>query len=496
MGNSYKYKSVSADFAVFLNTFLIISTVIVFAVLIFISYQNVNNEYVSNCMADAGSVCVDAASDYLLVCDAHEDEETRNELMNIYMRSQLMADRGAVYIVDENAVIKYSNSYSYYLAGQDITSILKLAIACVNNDTSEMYQSYEDITGSTAQVVTAMRVGDTNLYSVVITHVESQSFMSEYMSIILYPVLVSMLAAIALFVGFTGLTIRPLRDISRTVSKVTDGDLSARVDNRYTQIGDTTGMLTMSSDLTEMARNVNSMIETLENQENDRAIFISSVAHDIRTPLTSINGFVTAMMDGTIPPELFEKYLTKIKSEVDKIRSLVVSMTEASSLSHVDPALMEEFDLKDAVADLLSELEPQLKTKKIEVEVRINEDGGTKVYGEVQMLCRVLLNIVTNAIKFTPEGGKIIISSRIYKNKVRIITVEDSGPGVEPDKRSRVFESFYKTDPSRKQEGFGLGLYICKQILVGHDQMIRLDESRELGGAMFIFSFPIPPVRG
>jgi signal transduction histidine kinase len=316
------------------------------------------------------------------------------------------------------------------------------------------------------------------------------------MSTILYPVLVSMLAAIALFVGFTGLTIRPLRDISRTVSKVTDGDLSARVDNRYTQIGDTTGMLTMSSDLTEMARNVNSMIETLENQENDRAIFISSVAHDIRTPLTSINGFVTAMMDGTIPPELFEKYLTKIKSEVDKIRSLVVSMTEASSLSHVDPALMEEFDLKDAVADLLSELEPQLKTKKIEVEVRINEDGGTKVYGEVQMLCRVLLNIVTNAIKFTPEGGKIIISSRIYKNKVRIITVEDSGPGVEPDKRSRVFESFYKTDPSRKQEGFGLGLYICKQILVGHDQMIRLDESRELGGAMFIFSFPIPPVRG
>ena len=101
-------------------------------------------------------------------------------------------------------------------------------------------------------------------------------------------------------------------------------------------------MLTLSSDLTEMARDVNSMIETLENQENDRAIFISSVAHDIRTPLTSINGFVTAMMDGTIPPEMYEKYLTRIKSEVDRIRSLVVSMTEASSLSHVDPSLMDK----------------------------------------------------------------------------------------------------------------------------------------------------------
>jgi len=296
-----------------------------------------------------------------------------------------------------------------------------------------------------------------------------------------------------LFIGFTGLTIRPLKDISRTVSRVSEGDLTARVDNRYTQTGDSTGMLTLSSDLTEMARDVNSMIEVLENQENDRAIFISSIAHDIRTPLTSINGFVTAMMDGTIPPELHDKYLTRIKSEVDRIRSLVVSMTEASSLSHVDPELMEEFDLKDALSDLMAEVEPQMRAKNITYELQIDETGGTMVYGEAQMLCRVLLNIVTNAIKFTPEGGKIIISSPMIRNKKRVIMVEDSGPGVEPEKRNRVFESFYKTDPSRKQEGFGLGLYICKQILSGHGQSIRLTESQELGGALFIFTFPTPP---
>ena len=115
------------------------------------------------------------------------------------------------------------------------------------------------------------------------------------------------------------------------------------------------------------------------------------------------------------------------------------------------------------------------------------------VYGEIQMLCRVLLNIVTNAIKFTPDGGKIIISSESDRKHCRFIKVEDSGPGVEPEKRSRVFESFYKADPSRKQEGFGLGLYICKQILTGHGQTIRLEESPELGGAMFVFSFPLPP---
>ena len=116
------------------------------------------------------------------------------------------------------------------------------------------------------------------------------------------------------------------------------------------------------------------------------------------------------------------------------------------------------------------------------------------VYGEVYQLSRVISNIVSNAIKFTPQDGTIIISSKINTaGKSRLVTVEDSGPGVEPDKRNKVFESFYKVDPSRKQEGFGLGLYICKQILAGHGQLIKLEESPSLGGAMFVFTFPLPP---
>ena len=490
MGNSYKYKSVSADFAIFLNTFLIISTVIVFAVLIFISYQNIKTEYLNNTMTSSANICADAAADYVMLSDDYEDPDQIDELMSIYLRSNLMAEKGSVFIVDATGGIVYTNGM---FVVEDSTSLIKLAVNSVNTMTSGMYQDYQELTGTRSRIVTAMKIQDTGLYSVVISVFDISDYMNEYMTIIIYPVLVSMIAAIALFVGFTGLTIRPLRSISRTVSKVAEGNLSVRVDKKYTTYGDSTGMLTLSSDLTEMARNVNSMIETLENQENDRAIFISSVAHDIRTPLTSINGFVTAMMDGTIPPELHEKYMIRIKAEVDRIRSLVVSMTEASSLSHVDPNLMEEFDLKEAVDDLMSELEPQLRAKNITCEVRISENGGTAVYGEVQMLCRVLLNIVTNAIKFTPDGGKIIISSPHVKNHKRLITVEDSGPGVEPDKRARVFESFYKVDPSRKQEGFGLGLYICKQVLAGHGQLIRLEESPELGGAMFVFSFPTPP---
>ena len=488
--DSYKYRTVSSDFAVFLNTFLIISTLIVFAVLVFISYQNIKVEYTNNVMESSASACADAANDYLLICESYDAPEDRDRLIGIYLRSNLISDNGSVYIVDSNGSIKYSNGVFNH---DNVTSITKSAVNSVISMGDGLYQDYVELTGTSSQIVSAMNIQDTGLYSVVITDFNISNYSSEYLSIILYPVLVSMIAAIALFIGFTGLTIRPLRSITRTVSKVAAGNLSARIDEKYTTYGDSTGMLTLSSDLTDMARNINYMIETLENQEKDRSVFISSVAHDIRTPLTSINGFVTAMMDGTIPPEMYEKYMLRIKAEVDKIRSLVVSMTEASSLSHVDPELMEAFDLKDAVEDLVSELEPQLAAKEITCEVRINESVSTMVYGEAQMLCRVLLNIVTNAIKFTPEGGKIIISSPMIRNKKRVIMVEDSGPGVEPEKRNRVFESFYKTDPSRKQEGFGLGLYICKQILSGHGQSIRLTESRELGGALFTFTSPTPP---
>jgi len=235
------------------------------------------------------------------------------------------------------------------------------------------------------------------------------------------------------------------------------------------------------------------MLEMLENQEKDRGIFISSVAHDIRTPLASINGFVTAMTDGTIPPENHRKYLVMIKNEADRIRRLVSSMTEASSLTHVDPEMMESFNVEEMLEDIVSNLEPQLKEKKIDLKT-VYEVAEPVAYGESQPLCRVVVNIISNAIKFTPIGGNIRVTVARTEDGKRIqMNVEDSGPGVDEDKRARVFESFYKADPSRKQAGFGLGLYICKQILVGHGQSIVLDESADLGGANFIFTLPTPP---
>ena len=170
-------------------------------------------------------------------------------------------------------------------------------------------------------------------------------------------------------------------------------------------------------------------------------------------------------------------------------------MTEASSLSHVDPDVMETFPLNDVITDVVDNLEPQLGEKNITCEVRLSDDPDANMcHGEAQQLCRVIVNIITNAIKFTPNNGKIIVSTTPNKAERNVkISVEDSGIGIPAEKRNRIFESFYKVDSSRTREGFGLGLYICKQILAGHGQTIYVDEGKELGGAKFVFSFPMAP---
>ncbi len=302
--------------------------------------------------------------------------------------------------------------------------------------------------------------------------------------------MIAMVIAIILYAVFVYLSLMPMKDISYVISRVAEGDFKVRVQQKYSE-PESYGSFAVTSEFTEMGRTVNNMIESLENQEHDREIFISSIAHDIRTPLTSINGFVTAMMDGTIPPEKQPHYLDLIKQQTDRIRTLVTQMTEASSLSHVDPSMMESFNINEMITDIVDNLEAQLTDKNIKVIKSLDPGPGIIAYGEAQQLCRVIINIITNAIKFTPSGGSIKVSTEtdIRNNKIWI-SIEDSGAGVEESKRKRIFESFYKGDPSRKVEGFGLGLYICKQILAGHGQTIVCEEGTELGGAKFVFSFP------
>ena len=166
-------------------------------------------------------------------------------------------------------------------------------------------------------------------------------------------------------------------------------------------------------------------------------------------------------------------------------------MTEASSLSQVDESKMEEFDINEMIHDTVQNAENLISSKNISVNVELGKNSESKmmVFGESQLLYRVFYNLLTNAVKFTPDDGIIGISTSYDPQEDKVyVSVEDSGSGIPQDKLDRVFESFYKVDPSRTESGFGLGLYICREIITAHGEKIWAENSEDLGGAKFIYT--------
>ena len=477
----------SASFSTIITLILIISTVIVFTVLLFLSYESMLNKASNNAkiaVSRNSMVIADSIHEALLSSD-DPSMITDSDKYQMYNICKLVSQNfeGSIYLTTEDGYIIYD-------INPDEDYLIEMGKAISSNGDVVVTRFDEEKTF----ISCANNVQYTSLWVVCVSNLDKGQVVSEFNSVILYPAGIAVLFAIVLFVLAIQLTFSPVREMSKTISKVSEGDYSVRVDKKYTDKNNLRSV-TSAGDIMTMAQTLNEMIDKLENQENDRQIFISSIAHDIRTPLTSINGFVTAIMDGTIPAENIDKYLELIKQEVNRIRVLVVSMTEASSLSHVDPDVMEVFPLHDVITDVVDNLEPLLREKNITCEVRLSDDPDAKeCYGEAQQLCRVIVNILSNAIKFTPKDGKIIVSTMPNKEERNVeISIEDSGIGIPEEKRNRIFESFYKVDTSRTKEGFGLGLYICKQILAGHKQTIYVEEGKELNGAKFVFTFPMPP---
>jgi len=505
-------KKVSTNFAIFIISFLVFTTIVVFAVMLFLSYENMHNNLIISNKDQTEIMTMNIVEDCVNLSggkpftftmdDDGTDDFKISQLLIKFVDSEIYKHSGSIYIVDGKGMILCRNQLigdgadqisaerrdegKYYITDTDALKLIASArsgtMSCADDSTRQYVLS-----------VRCINIPHTDYFCIVKRVASTSDVNTEYMSIILFPAIIAMIIAIALYVAFVWLSLEPVKEISDVISKVSDGDLKARVNPKYTNEDDGIGFI-LSSEFSQMGSTVNTMIESLENQEKDREIFISSIAHDIRTPLTSINGFVTAMLDGTIPPENRDKYLNLIKQETDRIRRLVVSMTEASSLAHLNPELVEPFDTTEMIRDIIDNLESQLRDKNIKMIASLDPGPDNIAYGDAEQLCRVLVNIISNSIKFTPEGGTIkVTTDGKPRERVINITIEDSGPGIEENKRKRIFESFYKADASRKVEGFGLGLYICKQILSAHGQTIVCTESTDLGGARFDFAFGMPP---
>lgn len=273
--------------------------------------------------------------------------------------------------------------------------------------------------------------------------------------------------AIALLLSFAGayfLTyhmLKPLQQMSRAAKQFAQGDFSYRVN------------LNSNDEMADLADSFNEMASELAALEGTRRNFVANVSHELKTPMTTISGFIDGILDGTIPKEKQDYYLGIISDEVKRLSRLVVAMLNMSKIESGDFKMqMSSYDIADQIFRIFVTFEQKINKKRIEI-LGLDKLVSTSVYADPDMIYQVIFNLVDNAVKFTNEGGFIEASVRQQNGKV-FIKIKNSGSGISPEELTKIFERFYKVDRSRSLDvkGAGLGLYIVKSMVEMHGGQI------------------------
>jgi len=240
-----------------------------------------------------------------------------------------------------------------------------------------------------------------------------------------------------------------------------------------------TGVLLLFQDLTE-----------LRSLQTTRRELIGNISHEFRTPLAGIKAMVETLSGGAIDDkEAARDFLTRIDSEVDRLTQLVEELTELSRIEAGKAELKKEpIDLSKLVEEVIAQLSPQAERQQLSIS-REFATNLPSVPADKDRVRQVITNLVHNAIKFTPGGGRVIITSRALEGSV-VVHIADTGIGIPEEDLPRIFERFYKGDKARAGGGTGMGLAIAKHVIQAHGGTIWV-QSEEGKGSTFAFSLPL-----
>ncbi len=271
----------------------------------------------------------------------------------------------------------------------------------------------------------------------------------------------------------------PLHQMSAAARSYAQGDFSPRV------------TVTRNDELGQLIEAFNQMATDLEQLEASRRNFVANVSHELKTPMTTIGGFVDGILDGTIPPEKQSEYLGIVSSEVKRLSRMVVSMLNLSRIEDGQLDLVfAPVDIKNLLIDSTINFDKQIEQKRLAIR-GFDEMKPLMIRADKDMMSQVVYNLIDNAVKFTPKYGIISFSAELNENDRVEVRIRNSGDGIPEEERSRIFERFYKVDKSRSfdKKSSGLGLYIVKSILDLHNGSIRV-ESKVGKYTDFIFEVP------
>lgn len=258
---------------------------------------------------------------------------------------------------------------------------------------------------------------------------------------------------------------KPIRNLENATRCYSAGDFTYRVPE-----------LNSHDELARLITKFNSMATSLEQLENSRRSFVANVSHEFKTPMTTIGGFINGILDGTIPPEKQNYYLEIVSSEINRLSKMVTMMLNISKIETGNVTLsIEQFDISEKLVTTFLGFEQLISQKSIEID-GFEDLQPVTVHGDSAMINQVIYNLVDNAVKFTNEGGKILVNTAADKKFV-YFSVTNSGKGIPKKDIRKVFERFYKVDQSRSTDvkSTGLGLFLVKSIVDLHGGTVTVE---------------------
>ena len=416
---------------------------------------------------------------------AGEDTSSRDFLLSLDVASRL-TDTDIIICNAEGKVVLCSDSPfgCKHLKLQINSDYLeKVSSAGVDRTTGMIRGLYDD-----SRFLTAMPIQDESedsLLGLVMVSVPTadttavlKKLANLYLNTAFVVVLLSALAALA----YADRSSRPLREMAKAANDFGHGNLEARV-----RVEDS-----YSEETRDLAVAFNNMASSLQKSEYQRQEFVANVSHELKTPMTTISGYVDGILDGTIPPERRNHYLQIVSDETKRLSRLVRSMLDISQLQD-EKGMPDEkkmnFDMEECAGQALVNFEKKINDKHINVQVDMPEHP-VYTFANQDAITQVVYNLVDNAVKFCPEGGTLGLTIKEGGGKA-YVSVSNDGETIPPEELPLVFDRFHKLDKSRSKnrDGWGLGLYIVKTIVCSHGENISVT-SRD-GKTEFTFTMPL-----
>jgi signal transduction histidine kinase len=415
------------------------------------------------------------------------DKEHNEELVTGTLKIMSSATQSEYFITDLNGDALYcgdceTGKSSYCSNHKDLTVASETLDRAINGGFSD-YITDDDFGISRFVVATPVTNEQGEVVCIVFAVEDAITGLVPYVAGIARAFSYSMLFALALvfiaiFFIARGIT-KPLSEMQEVTEHFARGDFEYKANEDYKK-----------RDFKDFAKALNKMAYELKIEDEAQKSFIANVSHELKTPMTSIGGFIDGILDGTIPAEEEKKYLSIVSSEVKRLSRMVVSMLNISKIEAGEIQLSEiKYDVGKQIFETLLSFEKKIDDKNIEI-VGFENMNEVIIEADRDLIQQVIYNLFDNAVKFTPENGKITVEA-YSTNESTTVKIRNSGAGVSEEEISRIFERFYKVDKSRSfdTKGVGLGLYIVKTIINMHEGEITASSKQ---GEYTEFSFEIP----